>query len=145
MSNLTITEKKEKQHYVKSVRIRRYSGPHFPAFGMNTFAHFLKLFILKLKLRRKSSNLLLRVTLTSHKLLAFKTSNKFYCAQAAKIIIENQISLTLTTNFDLFFKYYFSTSLKTKSEDQVAQNQFIFNLFNSFGLTGFVVVLFCWR
>ena len=24
------------RHYVKSVRIRRYSGPHFPAFGLNT-------------------------------------------------------------------------------------------------------------
>ena len=23
-------------HYVKSVRIRSYSGPHFPAFGLNT-------------------------------------------------------------------------------------------------------------
>ena len=24
------------QHYVKSVRIRSYSGPYFPAFGLNT-------------------------------------------------------------------------------------------------------------
>ena len=23
-------------HYVKSVRIRSYSGPHFPSFGLNT-------------------------------------------------------------------------------------------------------------
>ena len=23
-------------HYLKSVRIRSYSGPHFPAFGLNT-------------------------------------------------------------------------------------------------------------
>ena len=23
-------------HYVKSVRIRKYSGPHFPTFGLNT-------------------------------------------------------------------------------------------------------------
>ena len=25
-----------KQHYVKSVRIRSYSGPYFPIFGLNT-------------------------------------------------------------------------------------------------------------
>ena len=47
MSNLAITEKKEKQHCVKSVRIRSYSGPDFPAFGLNTeryceYEHFLR-------------------------------------------------------------------------------------------------------
>ena len=25
-----------KKHFVKSVRIRSYSGPHFPVFGLNT-------------------------------------------------------------------------------------------------------------
>ena len=39
---------KAKKHCVKSVRIRSYSGPHFPAFGMNTdqnnskYEHFLR-------------------------------------------------------------------------------------------------------
>ena len=30
-------------HYVKSVRIQGYSGPHFPAFGLNIseYEHFL--------------------------------------------------------------------------------------------------------
>ena len=28
--------KKRHQHCVKSVHIRSYSGPHFPAFGLNT-------------------------------------------------------------------------------------------------------------
>ena len=28
--------KARKQHCIKSVRIRSYSGPHFPAFGLNT-------------------------------------------------------------------------------------------------------------
>ena len=27
-------------HYVKSVRIRNYSGPHFAAFGLNTERHY---------------------------------------------------------------------------------------------------------
>ena len=29
-------------HCVKSVRIRSYSGPHFPAFGLNTERNFLR-------------------------------------------------------------------------------------------------------
>ena len=31
-------------HYVKSVRIQGYSGPHFPAFGLNNseYEHFLR-------------------------------------------------------------------------------------------------------
>ena len=32
------------QHFVKSVRIRSYSGPHFPAFGLNIseYGHVLR-------------------------------------------------------------------------------------------------------
>ena len=31
--------------YVKSVRIRSYSGPHFPAFGLNTLRYGLPLLV----------------------------------------------------------------------------------------------------
>ena len=30
-------------HYVKSVRIRSYSDPHFPAFGLNTERYYVSL------------------------------------------------------------------------------------------------------
>ena len=41
-------EKNDKKHCVKSVRIRSFSGPYFPAFGLNTdqnnseYEHFLR-------------------------------------------------------------------------------------------------------
>ena len=33
-------------HYVKSIRIRSYSGPHFPAFGLNMekYGEYLSVF-----------------------------------------------------------------------------------------------------
>ena len=31
-------------HYVKSVRIRSYSAPNFPAFGLNTERYYLSVF-----------------------------------------------------------------------------------------------------
>ena len=59
----------------------------------------------------------------------FKKGNKFYCVQAAKIIkskvvVEDQILLTLASNFSTFFKYYFSNDKlpKRKSEYQQAYN-----------------------
>ena len=33
---LKLKRKRKKTHCVKSVRIRNYSGPYFPAFGLNT-------------------------------------------------------------------------------------------------------------
>ena len=30
------------EHYIKSVRVRSYSGPYFPAFGLNTEGYFLR-------------------------------------------------------------------------------------------------------
>ena len=36
-------ENEAKRHCVKSVRIRSYSGPHFPAFGLNTKRYYVSL------------------------------------------------------------------------------------------------------
>ena len=67
-------------------------------------------FAVKLKLLKKSSSfLLLRVTLTSYVVLAMKKSNKFQCVQATKIIkpkhVKDQISRMVTTNFCGFLKF----------------------------------------
>ena len=41
-----LRKKLGKIHCVKSVRIRSYSGPHFPAFGLNTVRYCLSPHIL---------------------------------------------------------------------------------------------------
>ena len=33
-------------HFIKSVRIQNYSGPHFPAFGLNKERDYLSVFSL---------------------------------------------------------------------------------------------------
>ena len=39
-------------HYMKSVRIRSYSGPHFPAFELNTERYFLSpIFVYSVRMR----------------------------------------------------------------------------------------------
>ena len=35
-AGIRLTDESGTQHCVKSVRIRSYSGPYFPAFGLNT-------------------------------------------------------------------------------------------------------------
>ena len=35
----------DENHWVKSVRVRKYSGPHFPAFGQNTERYGVSLHI----------------------------------------------------------------------------------------------------
>ena len=97
----------------------------------------LSVFCCKIEIAQKiNSFLLLSVTLTSYMVVEFKKGNKFYCVQAAKIIkskvvVEDQILLTLASNFSTFFKYYFSNDKlpKRKSEYQQAYNWFIFVMF----------------
>ena len=46
-----------KEHCVKSVRIRSYSGPHFPAFGLNT-----ERYSVSLRMQSKCGKMRTRIT-----------------------------------------------------------------------------------
>ena len=49
-----------KEHYVKSVRIWSYSGPHFPALGLNT-----ERYSVSLRIQSKCGKMRTRITLNT--------------------------------------------------------------------------------
>ena len=62
----------ESPHCVKSVRIRSYSGPHFPAFGLNTIRYSVSL-----RIQSKCGKMQTRVTPNTHTFYAVPVINFF--------------------------------------------------------------------
>ena len=94
---------------LQSLRKRKTSQTNFRNLASSThISPFFQFSVLKLKLRKSRNFLLVCVSFTSL-VLAFKKSHQFFFVQAAKIIkskmYKDQISLTLTSNFCLFFKF----------------------------------------
>ena len=58
---------KKEKHCVKSVRIRRYSGSHFPAFELNTMRYFAPL-----RIQSKCGKMLTRITPNTNNFYAVK-------------------------------------------------------------------------
>ena len=71
----------QKYHCVKSVRIRSYSGPHFPTFGLNTERYSVSLFI--------QSN--------CGKMRSRITSNTDSFCPASKYILQDKITVLFST------------------------------------------------
>ena len=62
-------KKKGNSHYVKRVRIRGYSGPYFPAFGINTKKCFLSL-----RIQSECGKIRTRITLNTDTFYAVPSS-----------------------------------------------------------------------
>ena len=71
-SQLVIRQQLDKTNYcVKSVRIRSYSGPHFPAFGLNTERYFVSL-----RIQSECGKIRTRITLNADTFRAMNTSKR---------------------------------------------------------------------
>ena len=71
-------------NYVKSVRIRSYSGPHFPAFWLNT-----ERYSVSLRIQPKYGKIWTRITLHMDTFYAVTAEERFQTQNKHNLIVEN--------------------------------------------------------